>query len=58
VTLPENILSAVARSLRARAGVALPLTWLFNVSGPLDLYQGLRHDVQLGAAHLPAPSRI
>jgi hypothetical protein len=34
---------------------AIPLVWLFNVEGTLDLvnafYQGLRHDVQLGAAY-------
>ena len=42
-------------ALRARAGVARPLTWLFNVVGLGDLvnafYQGLSHDVQLGAAY-------
>jgi len=42
-------------ALRARARVAMPLTWLFNVAGLLDLvnafYQGLTHDVQLGAAY-------
>ena len=42
-------------ALRARARVAMPLTWLFNVLGLLDLvnafYQGLIHDVQLGAAY-------
>ena len=42
-------------ALRARARIALPLTWLFNVIGLLDLvyafYQGLTHDVQLGAAY-------
>lgn len=42
-------------ALRARAPIALPLTWLFNVVGLLDLinafYQGLRNDVQLGAAY-------
>jgi hypothetical protein len=42
-------------ALRARASVARPLTWLFNVVGLLDLvnafYQGLSHDVQLGAAY-------
>ena len=42
-------------ALRARARIAQPLTWLFNVVGLLDLihafYQGLRHDVQLGAAY-------
>jgi hypothetical protein len=42
-------------ALRARSRIALPLTWLFNVVGLLDLvhafYQGLTHDVQLGAAY-------
>jgi hypothetical protein len=42
-------------ALRARAGFALPLTWLFNVVGLLDLinafYQGLTRDVQLGPAY-------
>jgi hypothetical protein len=42
-------------ALRAGAGFALPLTWLFNVVGLLDLinafYQGLTRDVQLGAAY-------
>ncbi len=42
-------------ALRARAPIALPLAWLFNVVGLVDLinafYQGLRHDVQLGAAY-------
>jgi hypothetical protein len=42
-------------ALRARSGGAMPLTWLFNVVGLLDLvnafYQGLTHDVQLGAAY-------
>jgi hypothetical protein len=42
-------------TLRARSRIALPLTWVFNVVGLLDLiyafYQGLRHDVQLGAAY-------
>ena len=46
---------AVWEALRARARLALPLTWVFNVVGLLDLihafYQGLRHDVQLGAAY-------
>src|SRR4030095_12706611 len=45
--------SLVAR--RARAAIAIPLTWVFNVFGLLDLanafYQGLSHDVQLGAAY-------
>lgn len=47
-------LAAIA-ALRAGAGIAIPLTWLFNVVGLLDLvnafYQGLSHDVQLGAAY-------
>ena len=42
-------------ALRARAAVATPLTWTFNVLGLLDLvnafYHGLSHDVQLGAAY-------
>jgi hypothetical protein len=42
-------------ALRARAAIAMPLTWVFNVLGLLDLvnafYQGLSHDVQLGAAY-------
>jgi len=42
-------------ALRAGTRVALPLTWVFNVVGLLDLinafYQGLSHDVQLGAAY-------
>ncbi len=42
-------------ALRARSTIALPLTWLFNVVGLLDLvnafYQGLTRDVQLGAAY-------
>jgi len=42
-------------ALRARSPIALPLTWLFNVVGLLDLinafYQGLRNDVQLGPAY-------
>jgi hypothetical protein len=42
-------------ALRARSGIALPLTWLFSVIGLLDLinafYQGLTRDVQLGAAY-------
>jgi hypothetical protein len=42
-------------ALRAHAGVARPLTWLFSVVGLLDLvnafYQGLTHGVQLGAAY-------
>lgn len=42
-------------ALRARAGVARALTWLFTIVGLGDLvnafYQGLSHDVQLGAAY-------
>jgi len=42
-------------ALRARSSVAIPLTWILNVVGFLDLvhafYQGLSHDVQLGAAY-------
>jgi hypothetical protein len=42
-------------ALRARAPLAVPLAWLFNVVGLLDLlnafYQGLTRDVQLGAAY-------
>jgi hypothetical protein len=42
-------------ALRARSRIALPLTWLLNVIGLLDLihafYQGLANDVQLGAAY-------
>jgi hypothetical protein len=46
---------AAMGALRARSGIAIPLTWLFNVVGLLDLvnafYQGLSNDVQLGAAY-------
>jgi hypothetical protein len=42
-------------ALRTRSGIAIPLTWIFNVVGLLDLihafYQGLSHDVQLGSAY-------
>jgi len=42
-------------ALRQAWPVAIPLVWLFNVEGTLDLvnafYQGLRNDVQLGAAY-------
>jgi hypothetical protein len=42
-------------ALRMAWSGAIPLVWLFNVEGTLDLvnafYQGLRHDVQLGAAY-------
>jgi len=47
-------LLAIAALRMAWAG-AIPLVWLFNVEGTLDLvnafYQGLRHDVQLGGAY-------
>ena len=46
---------AALLALRARWSVALPLTWLFSVEGLADLanafYQGLSHDVALGAAY-------
>lgn len=42
-------------ALRTRSSIAIPLTWLFNVVGLLDLinafYQGLSNNVQLGAAY-------
>jgi hypothetical protein len=42
-------------ALRARWAMAVPLVWLFNLEGTLDLInalvQGLRHQVQLGAAY-------
>ena len=42
-------------ALRARWAIAVPLVWLFNVVGALDLinalYQGNRLGVQLGAAY-------
>ena len=42
-------------ALRQTWPVAIPLVWLFNVEGTLDLvnafYQGLRNNVQLGAAY-------
>jgi hypothetical protein len=42
-------------ALRGSWILAIPLVWLFNVEGTLDLlnafYQGLRNDVQLGAAY-------
>ncbi|HET8529580.1 MAG TPA: hypothetical protein VFO08_00415 [Methylomirabilota bacterium] len=42
-------------ALRVRARGARPLTWIFNIVGLLDLvnafYQGLSHNVQLGAAY-------
>jgi hypothetical protein len=46
---------AALLALRAHSTVAIPLTWVFNVVGLLDLinafYQGLSNDVQLGAAY-------
>jgi|SRR5713226_2599424 len=46
---------AAMGALRARSSIAIPLTWLFNVVGLLDLinafYQGLSNNVQLGAAY-------
>jgi len=46
---------AAMGALRTRSSIAIPLTWLFNVVGLLDLinafYQGLSNDVQLGAAY-------
>jgi hypothetical protein len=42
-------------ALRNSWTLAIPLVWLFNVEGTLDLlnafYQGLRNNVQLGAAY-------
>ena len=42
-------------ALRSSWTMAIALVWLFNVEGTLDLinafYQGLRNDVQLGAAY-------
>lgn len=42
-------------ALRAHATVAIPLTWIFNVVGLLDLinafYQGLSNNVQLASAY-------
>ena len=42
-------------ALRQAWPLAIPLVWLFNVEGTLDLvnafYQGLRDNVQLGAAY-------
>ncbi len=42
-------------ALRQAWPSAIPLVWLFNVEGTLDLvnafYQGLRNNVQLGAAY-------
>ena len=51
----RSLFIAVLPALRAHWSVAIPLTWLFNVIGLLDLvnafYQGLTHNVQLGAAY-------
>ena len=48
-------LAALAALRAPLPRVAMLLTWLFNVAGLLDLvnafYQGLIHDVQLGAAY-------
>jgi len=47
-------LAAIA-ALRAGSAFALPLTWVFNLAGFLDLinafYQGLSNGVKLGAAY-------
>lgn len=47
-------LAAIA-TLRAGASIAIPLTWVFNVLGLLDLvnafYQGLSNEVQLASAY-------
>jgi hypothetical protein len=47
-------LSAIA-ALRLAWSLAIALVWLFNLVGTLDLvnafYQGIRNDVQLGAAY-------
>ena len=46
---------AAIATLRGGSSIAIPLTWLFNVVGLLDLinafYQGLSNDVQLGSAY-------
>lgn len=46
---------AAMGALRTGSSIAIPLTWLFNVVGLLDLinafYQGLSNDVQLGSAY-------
>jgi hypothetical protein len=46
---------AALLALRARSSAAIPVVWLFNVIGLLDLvnafYQGLAAEVQLGAAY-------
>jgi hypothetical protein len=47
-------LAAIA-ALRAGWAMAVPLVWVFNLVGTLDLvnalFQGIRHEVQLGAAY-------
>jgi hypothetical protein len=46
---------AAIAALRTGWAMAVPLIWLFNLEGTLDLInalaQGLRHNVQLGAAY-------
>ncbi len=46
---------AAIAALRRGWAMAIPLVWLFNLEGTLDLInalvQGLRHNVQLGAAY-------
>lgn len=62
-----GLLALVAiAALRARSSLGIPLTWLFNVIGLLDLvnafYLGLLHNVQFGAAYyipiLVAPAAV
>jgi hypothetical protein len=53
---PRGASGALAiAALRNAWSLAIPLVWLFNIEGTLDLinafYQGLRNDVQLGAAY-------
>ena len=46
---------AAIAALRMGWVMAIPLVWLFNLEGTLDLinalFQGLKHNVQLGAAY-------
>ena len=46
---------AAIAALRMGWAIAVPLVWLFNLEGTLDLinalYQGFKHNVQLGAAY-------
>jgi hypothetical protein len=54
--LLASLLAFVAiAALRTGWAIAVPLVWLFNLEGTLDLinalYQGLAHNVQLGAAY-------